>query len=137
MLRRNAKLELLSRVGLFQGCSKKELGQIATLADELDFGPDRPLIREGAPGREFFVLVDGTVKVVRRGRKIRDLGPGDWFGEIALIMESPRSATVVTTSPVRVLVVGQRAFRRLMRDTPSIQFKVLESLASRLAGESL
>ncbi|HZO49886.1 MAG TPA: cyclic nucleotide-binding domain-containing protein, partial [Gaiellaceae bacterium] len=84
-----------------------------------------------------FVLVEGTVKVTRRGRRIAELGPGGWFGEIALIMNAPRSATVVTTSPVRVLVVEQRAFRQLMHDVPSIQLRVLESLAARLVAESL
>jgi CRP-like cAMP-binding protein len=136
-LRRNVKLELLSRVELFRACSKRQLAQIGSLADELDLEAGRTLISEGVPGREFFVLVEGTVKITRRGRRIAELGPGGWFGEIALIMNAPRSATVVTTSPVRVLVIEQRAFRQLLRDVPSIQLKVLESLAARLAAESL
>ena len=103
-LRRNAKIELLRRVPLFEGCSQKELGQISTLADEISQPAGATLIKEGAKGREFFVLVDGTVDIRRKGRKLGSLDTGDFFGEIALLTETPRSATVVTATPVRLLV---------------------------------
>lgn len=137
MLRRDAKVELLKRVPLFAGCSKKELGEIATLADEIDFGAGKVLTSEGASGREFFVLVDGAAEVRRNGRKVSTLGSGDFFGEIALVSERPRTATVTTTAPARVLVVTDRAFRELMRDVPSIQLKVLTALADRLAHDAV
>ena len=132
-LRKDAKLELLGRVPLFAGCSKRELGEISTLADELSFPAGTTLIEEGRQGHEFFVLVDGQVDVRAKGRKISSLGDGAFFGEMALVSSRPRNATVTTTSPVRVLVVHEQAFRRLLRDSPPIQLKVLQTLADRAA----
>jgi len=132
-LRRDAKVELLRAVPLFSGCSGKELGQISALADELYQPEGTTLIEEGTKGREFFVLVDGSVDVRRNGRKLRDLGSGSFFGEIALVSETPRTATVVATSPVRLLVITGQSFGRLLRETPSIQAKVLAALAERVA----
>ena len=132
-LRRNAKIELLRRVPLFEGCSQKELGQIAMLADEIFQPSGATLITEGTKGREFFVLVDGTVDVRRKGRKLGSLDTGDFFGEIALLTETPRTATVVTATPVRLLVITGQAFRRLLDETPAIQGKVLTALARRVA----
>jgi CRP/FNR family transcriptional regulator, cyclic AMP receptor protein len=132
-LRRNAKIELLRRVPLFEGCSVKELGQISSLADELAQPAGTTLITEGTKGREFFVLVDGTVDVRRKGRKLGSLHTGDFFGEIALLTETPRSATVVAATQVRLLIVTGQSFRRLLNETPSIQGKVLAALAKRVA----
>ena len=132
-LRKDAKLELLGRVPLFAGCSNRELGEISTLADELSFPAGTTLIEEGRQGHEFFVLVDGQVDVRAKGRKISSLGDGSFFGEMALVSSRPRNATVTTTSPVRVLVVHEQAFRRLLRDSPPIQLKVLQTLADRAA----
>jgi len=137
VLRRDAKIELLKRVPLFAGCSKKELGEIAMVADEIDIGAGEVLTTEGDSGREFFVLVDGAAEVRRNGRKVSALGSGDFFGEIALVSERPRTATVTTTMPVRLLVVTDRAFRELMRKVPSIQLKVLTALADRLAADAV
>lgn len=137
MLRRDAKIELLKRVPLFAGCSKKEIGEIALVADELDVGAGEVLTSQGTSGREFFVLVDGAAEVRRNGRKVATLGSGDFFGEIALVSDRPRTATVTTTSPGRVLVVTDRAFRELMRNMPSIQLKVLTALADRLAADAV
>jgi CRP/FNR family cyclic AMP-dependent transcriptional regulator len=125
VLRKNAKLELLRRVPLFAGCSKRELGMIAALADELALPAGRALTKEGAPGREFVVIVDGA----------NLLGGGDFLGELALVTERPRSATVTTTAPTRILLLTGRDFRTLMRDVPSIQAKVLAAVAQRLAGD--
>jgi CRP/FNR family cyclic AMP-dependent transcriptional regulator len=136
-LRKSVKVELISRVPLFGGCSKTELGQIAAIADELDLPEGRTLIREGDSGREFFVLVNGTARVTRDGRKLRDLGAGDWAGEIALVSSGPRTATVVTSSHVRLLVVTDRGFQQLLRLSPSIAAKVLQSLGERLNAVSL
>jgi CRP-like cAMP-binding protein len=137
VLRRDAKVELLKRVPLFAGCSKKELGEIAMVADEIDVGAGQVLTAEGDSGREFFVLVDGAADVRRNGRKVSALGSGDFFGEIALVSDRPRTATVTTTVPVRLLVVTDRAFRELMRKVPSIQLKVLTALADRLAADAV
>ncbi|HUJ91866.1 MAG TPA: cyclic nucleotide-binding domain-containing protein [Gaiellaceae bacterium] len=136
MLRKDAKLELLRRVPLFDRCSKGELQQIAGLADELEVPAGRELTKEGRAGYEFVVLVEGVADVRRKGRRVNVLYAGDFLGEIALITGTPRTATVTTTVPSRVLVVTARDFRRLLRDTPAIQMKVLEALAARLPDEA-
>jgi CRP-like cAMP-binding protein len=132
VLRKNAKIELLKRVPLFAGCSKRELGEIASVADELDLPNARDLTKEGSTGREFVVLVEGEADVLRKGRLVAGLGPGDFVGEIALVTGQPRTATVRTRGPARVLVLTTSGFRTLMRDVPSIQAKVLTALAQRI-----
>ena len=135
MLRKNAKVELLKRVPLFAGCSKRELDEIAAIADEFSLGADRQLTKEGTTGQEFLVIVEGAADVVRKGRKVATLRSGDFLGEIALITGAPRTATVTTRKPARMLVITARDFKSLLRRVPSIQFKVLEALASRLPSE--
>jgi CRP-like cAMP-binding protein len=130
---KNHKVELIKSVPLFARCSKKELGEIAGLADEIDLPEGKRLIRQGERGREFFVLLDGEVDVARDGESIQTMTAGDFFGEIALVSNVPRTASVTATSPVRVLVVTDRDFRTLLEQTPQIQLKVLEALAERLA----
>jgi CRP-like cAMP-binding protein len=128
-------MDLLKQVPLFSRCSKKELEEVAQLADELDLPEGRNLATEGATGKEFVVIIEGGADVRRKGRKINTLRSGDFLGEIALIAGVPRTATVTTTQPSRVLVVTAPAFKRLMRDSPSIQLKVLEALAHRMPPE--
>ena len=135
MLRKDAKIELLKRVPLFAACSKDELAEIASLADELDLPDSRDLTREGTSGMEFIVLVSGEADVVRQGEVVNELGPGDFVGEIALVTGTPRTATVRTRGPSRVLVLTAAGFRTLMRDVPSIQDKVLPALAARIPDE--
>ncbi len=137
MLHRNRKIELLRGVPLFSGCTKKELEQVAMVADELDFGSGKTLIQEGSPGREFFVLVDGTVEIRRKGRKIDTAGPGDFFGEMALLTDQPRNATVTTTSDVDALIVTARNFRGLVENNPLIALKVMRAVADRLPPDEL
>jgi CRP-like cAMP-binding protein len=136
-LHKDAKTELLKNVPLFAGCSKTELQRIASLADELDLGDGATLIREGERGREFIVIADGTVRVTRKGKEVRELGAGDFIGEIALVADVPRTATVTATSPVRLLVVTDRAFRGLLEQMPSIAKKVLQSLGERLHADAV
>jgi CRP/FNR family transcriptional regulator, cyclic AMP receptor protein len=131
-LRKDVKLELLRKVPLFSQCSRKELEEIARIADEIDFRPGKELTREGKPGREFFVLLDGTAEVTQGTRKVSDLSGGDFFGEIALVSDVPRTATVTTASPVHALVITDRSFRRLLERSPTIQLKVLQALAERI-----
>jgi CRP-like cAMP-binding protein len=136
MLRRDVKIELLKRVPLFAGCSKKELGEVALVADEIDVREGKVLTTEGDPGREFFVLVEGAADVRRKGRKVNTMSPGDFFGEIALVSDRPRTATVTVTTPARLLVVTDRAFRELMKRVPSIQAKVMATLVDRLPADA-
>ncbi len=135
MLRKNAKIELLKRVPLFERCSKSELQRVASLADEVSLPADRKLTREGEPGREFVVLVEGRAEVRRKGRVLRELTGGDFLGEIALLAEVPRTATVTTLTPVTILLMTARNFQTLLRDVPSLQPKVLYALATRLPPE--
>ena len=136
-LQKDAKIDLLKNVPLFAGCSKTELQRIASLADELDLGDGATLIREGERGREFIVIAEGTVDVTRNGKQLRELGAGDFIGEIALVADVPRTATVTATSPVRLLVVTDRAFRGLLEQMPSIAKKVLQSLGERLHADAV
>ena len=131
-LRRDAKVELLKKVPLFADCSKSELRELAKSADELDLREGTVLTREGRPGREFFVLIDGTVKVTKDGKKVAELKGGDWLGEIALLTDKPRTATVTATSSVDVLVITDRRFRNVVESMPSIAIKVLGRVSERL-----
>lgn len=131
-LGKNAKIELLKQVPLFAGCSKAELREVAISTDEIDLRDGHVLTREGRPGREFFILVEGTASVTKDGETIAELKGGDWFGEIALLTHVPRTATVTATTPVRVLVLTDRAFRRVVETMPRIALKVLASVGQRL-----
>jgi CRP-like cAMP-binding protein len=137
VLRRNQKVEVIKRAPLFAGLSKRELEQIASIADEIDLRDGKELTTQGKPAREFFVLIEGSADVTKDGKRINQLGDGDFFGEIALVSHSPRTATVTATSPIRALVITDRAFRHLLEDSPQIQLKVLQALAERLAPHSL
>jgi len=136
-LRKDAKTELLRRAPLFANCSKRELAAIGGIADGHDRNGGKELTRQGAPGREFFVVVEGTAYVEKDGKKVNSLSAGDFFGEIALVHHGPRTATVTATSPVRALVITERNFKRLLEEQPEIQRKVMVALAERLAPTTL
>lgn len=125
------KLRRLKEVPLFSGCSKRELEEIAAVADEIVFPAGRTLIRQGATGREFIVVLDGDVEVRRDGREL-PRGDANYFGEVALLTGAPRNATVTTTTQVDALVLTARAFDRIVATSDSIRRKVIASLASRL-----
>jgi CRP/FNR family transcriptional regulator, cyclic AMP receptor protein len=132
-LGKNSKAAAIARVPLFSRCSKAELARIAQLADEIDLPAGKTLTKEGTRGREFFVLLEGEADVRRRGQRIATMCGGDFLGEIALVTDVPRTATVTTATASRLLVITDRAFRELMRESPKIQEKVLEAVAARLA----
>lgn len=136
-LRKNAKVELIKTVPLFAHCTRKELAALAAEADELSLPAGKDLTTQGARGREFMVLVEGAADVRRNGRRINELGPGDFIGEIALLTGSPRTATVTTTSDSHLLVLTDRAFRRVVDRMPTVQDRVVAALAARLAADSL
>jgi CRP-like cAMP-binding protein len=135
MLRKNAKIELLKRVPLFARCSQRELTEIASVADELNLPAGSELTGEGRPGKEFFLLVEGRAEVRHQGRRLKVLGAGDFLGEIALVAEIPRTATVTTVTPAHLLLMTARDFRTLLRDIPTLQRKVLYAVATRLPPE--
>jgi CRP-like cAMP-binding protein len=136
-LRKDAKVELLRRIPLFAQCSKRDLGAISGIADEIDLKQGKELTLQGRPGREFFVLVDGTADVIKNDRKVNSLKAGDFFGEVALVHDAPRTATVKASSAVRALVITERNFKRLLDEQPEIQRKVLTALAERVAPSTL
>jgi voltage-gated potassium channel len=133
---RDPKVDLISRAPLFARCSRRELGEVAGIADEIDLPAGKTLMQQGMSAHEFFVLLEGSAEVVKDDEPIRTLHDGDFFGEIALISRSPRTATVRTTSPVRALVIRAQEFRALLDHSPRIQIRVLEALADRLAPET-
>jgi CRP/FNR family cyclic AMP-dependent transcriptional regulator len=128
----STKIDVLKRVPLFGGVSKRGMKEIAKIADEIDLPAGKELIREGDPGRQFFVLLDGEAEVRRKGRKVNTLGAGDFFGEISLVTERPTTAAVTLTEPASALVISRPAFRRLLLAEPGIQLQVLEALAERV-----
>ena len=131
-MRKDAKIELIREVPLFGSLSKAQLAQVASIADEINLPEGRVLTREGERGREFFVLIDGEVEVRRNGRKLRTMGSREFLGELALISDRPRTATVTATKPLRVLVVTDTEFRSVLLSTPQIALKVLEAAAQRM-----
>ena len=134
-LRSKAKNDLLKSVPLFEHCSRRDLGKIAAITEEVAVEDGKVLITEGDRGREFFVIISGEVEVRRRGRKVAALGPGTYFGEIALLSQQPRTATVTAVTPLHVLVIGDQAFVDLLDEIPELWLKVARSLAERVAAD--
>jgi CRP/FNR family transcriptional regulator, cyclic AMP receptor protein len=132
-LRRDAKADLIKAVPLFSELGRKELEEVAHIADEIDLPEGKELTVEGHAGREFFVLIDGEAVVRQGDKEVNRLGAGDFFGEIALIEDRPRTATVVAQAPVRALVITARSFRSLLEHSPEIEDKVMSAKAARLA----
>jgi CRP/FNR family transcriptional regulator, cyclic AMP receptor protein len=133
MLHRDHKADMLARVPLFASCSKKELRMLGDIAGEISLREGKVLTRQGGPGREFFILLEGEVDVARDGKSINTLRTGDFFGEAALISKKRRNATITTTQATRALVITETHFRRLLTENPTIALKVLEAMAERLA----
>lgn len=136
-LRKNLKIELINAVPLFSRCTRKELAALAAEADDLSVSNGRTLTKQGEPGREFIVIVEGSAEVRKNGRRINTLGAGDFLGEIALIADVPRTATITTTSDSRLLVMTDRAFQRVIKQMPSVQGSIIKALSERLQADAL
>ena len=132
MAGRDTYLEHLASVPLFAACSRKDLQRIARASDEVQIPAGRTLMKQDDVGRECFVLVDGTVKVERNGRKVATLGPGAYFGELSLLDKGPRTATVTAESPITVLVLGPREFTAVLDEVPQLSHKLLTALAQQI-----
>jgi CRP-like cAMP-binding protein len=130
------KATMLSSVPLFAGLGNKQLGEIERLADEVSVKAGKVLAKEGAPAHEFFVILDGSVEIARAGKRLRTLGAGDFFGEIALIGKIPRTATATAVAPTDLLVVGHREFTTLLANHQAIRDKVLMNVATWVATAS-
>lgn len=129
---RDPKVERLSQIQLFSACSKRDLSRIAAMAEEIQAPAGRVLMRQGDPGREAFVIADGRAKATIRGKRSAKLGPGECFGEMALLHSAPRSATVTAESDMRLFVLGSRQFSALIEEVPVVGRRVLAAVAERL-----
>src|SRR2546425_10204417 len=103
---KDGKIKLLKEVPLFWACNDRELGKIARIADEVKVPSGTELMKEGEPGREMFVIAEGWAKVTRKKRKIASLGPGEVVGELALLDQGPRTATVTAETPMTMYVLA-------------------------------
>lgn len=129
---RDGKLEMLAEVRLFSGLTKRELTEIGKRADTATAHAGEEIVREGARGHEFFLIVNGTAVVRRNQRKVATLGPGDYFGELAILDGGVRTATVLAESDLTLLVIGQREFMSVLTQVPTLASKLLASMAHRL-----
>lgn len=133
MARRRSIDERLARVPLFEGLSKKQLAQISSLMTALDFAAGKVLARQGEVGREFLILLEGEVEVARDGDVIAVRGPGDYIGEIALLDDRPRTATVTAKTDVVAEVLNRREFASLLASAPDLSSQIMATMARRLA----
>jgi CRP-like cAMP-binding protein len=131
-MRRRAGYEL-GKIPLFQHLSAKQLAAVDGLVTTIDVAAGRVLIRQGAPGLEFLMVVEGEAEVLRDGEVIAVRGPGTFFGEMALLLDQPRNASVVAKTPMTIDVIDRQDFRRLLGDFPDLHAPLLEATARRLA----
>ncbi|HEV2993212.1 MAG TPA: cyclic nucleotide-binding domain-containing protein [Acidimicrobiia bacterium] len=125
--------EWLQRVPLFRGLSKKQLRLVSSLATRLDEPAGAVLTKEGRSGHEFVIVLDGEIEVRKGDRVVATRGPGSYVGEIALLDNRPRTATVVAKTPVVIEVIGRREFRGLLAETPELADEIMATMAQRLA----
>lgn len=128
----DTKADALGLCPFFAGLSRGELGELTKRTEDLEVEARKVLAREGATGSEFFVIVEGEVSVTKDGKEIRTLGPSDFFGEIALIEDRPRTATVTAKTPLRFFVLTRQNFRSLLQQQPELEEKVMDALKERV-----
>jgi CRP/FNR family cyclic AMP-dependent transcriptional regulator len=129
----DTKVEALRQAPLFEGLTKKELTQLARVSEDMEIAEGTTLTKEGDIGHEFFVIVEGETQVKRKGRSLGTRGAGDFIGEIALVEQVPRTATVTAKTPLRVFVLTSKDFHHLLEANPNVERKVLRALAKRVA----
>jgi len=128
----DAKLDRLGKVRLFSACTKKELALIGKASDEVTVETGKDIVTEGSTGHEFFMILDGEANVSRGGKKVAALSGGDYFGELSILDRSPRNATVTATTPMTLLVLGQREFSGVLDEVPGLAHKLLITMAHRV-----
>jgi CRP/FNR family transcriptional regulator, cyclic AMP receptor protein len=121
----------VSSIPLFADLNKRELEEVGRCADEVDVGEGRHLVEEGDFGYEFFAIEDGTADVCHDGERLAELGPGDFFGEVALSGEARRNASVIATSPMVAVVITRQAFRQLRNDIPRVCERIEAAVRER------
>jgi CRP/FNR family transcriptional regulator, cyclic AMP receptor protein len=128
----DAKMDQLSRLPLFEGCSQRQLREVARITEVRELPEAAVLARSGEAGHEFFMLLDGRVRIDVSSRKRSYLGPGEFFGEMSLLDGGPRSATVVAETGVRLLVINRRDFSLLLAKVPDLTRHLLVVLSRRV-----
>jgi CRP-like cAMP-binding protein len=122
----------LEGVGVFSGLSKKELGKLAQWADEVSVSAGHPHATEGEFAHEFFVIEEGSADVTKDGERIAELGPGEFFGEIGLLETERRTASVVATTPMELIVMFQREFKQMEQEMPAVADRIRTAIRARL-----
>ncbi len=126
----DVKVEMLKAVPLFAAMRPKDLAAVAQLADTVDIPAGKTLMRQGQHGNEMYVIASGSVRVERDGSEVKTLGPGEVVGEMALLSEGPRSATVTTVEPTTAFVIGHREFHTLLADSAELRTCIFDNVAS-------
>ncbi|HEY5250442.1 MAG TPA: cyclic nucleotide-binding domain-containing protein [Acidimicrobiales bacterium] len=129
---RNTKTDQLKGVQMFSACTEKELAQIARACDELTVEPGAVVVEEGAAGEGFYLVGTGEAEVVRGGQAVATLGPGQYFGELSLLDDAPRNATVTAKTPMTLIRLRRREFSAVLDSWPGVAHKLLEQMARRL-----
>jgi protein phosphatase len=132
----DTKAEALGRCPFFSGLSRGELLELAKVTEDMEVEAGKALTRQGQSGSEFFVIVEGRVSVAKDEQEVRTLGPGEFFGEIALLEDTPRTATVTAATPLRFFVLTRQAFRSMLAHQPQIEEKVMTALQERVRATS-
>jgi CRP/FNR family transcriptional regulator, cyclic AMP receptor protein len=132
MARHDAFIDHLQQVPMFSACSKRDLQLVARRAEDVRVAAGKVLVNEGETGHEFFVILDGTARVTRRGKRVATIGAGNAFGELALLDKAPRNATVIAETPMELVVLGQREFAGIIDEVPGFARKLLAGMANRL-----
>jgi CRP/FNR family transcriptional regulator, cyclic AMP receptor protein len=130
--KRDTLMAALRDTPLFAFATTKDLRGIAKHAQHVRADAGKVLVREGDSGDRFFILLDGKVKVTRNGRKVADLGPGKGFGELALLLNAPRTATVTAAVPTELVAFDRKTFAKMLDESPSFARRLLEAIAKRL-----
>ena len=125
--------DLLGRVSLFQDLPKRQLREIAKVSSARRFAPGDELVKEGAGGSVCFVIVEGTAKVMRGGRTVKQLGPGEFFGEMSVLTTAPRTASVVAREPTWCITLSAAGLKKVLLEEPRIAMAMLSTLADRVA----
>ena len=128
----DTKVQALKRAPLFADLSRKELADLARVTEDLEVPAGEVLCKEGDTGREFFVIVEGETDVTSNGKRVAERGGGDFVGEIALLEDTSRTATVTAKTPLRLFVLTREDFRSLVRENPKVERKVMQALARRV-----
>ena len=133
LFNKDTKVAALKRSPLFEGLSNKELEDLAQTSEDMEVEAGTVLARQGESGKEFFVVLEGEVDVSRDGESLNPQGGADFFGELALVADMPRTATLTARTPLRFFVLTAQSFRSMLARSPEVELKVLRAMVKRLA----